>query len=68
MNSFTEEERALYEQINTDTLVSTKHELKLSTICELRMIECVRRLMSAPAEKERKILQELQVQKNSTEI
>jgi len=40
----------------------------LSTICELRMIECVRRLMSAPAEKERKILQELQVQKNSTEI
>jgi uncharacterized protein YjcR len=67
-DTLTEEEKALYETINTDTLTATEHELKFSTIRERRMMERVRRLMDGPAEKERKVLHELQIQKKPTEV
>lgn len=64
----TEEEQALCYGINTDTLVQIENQIQLSTLRERRMMERIRRLMDGLSEKERKVLQELQIQKKPMEV
>jgi uncharacterized protein YjcR len=64
----TEEEQALCYGINTDTLVQIENQIQLSTLRERRMMERIRRLMNGLSEKERKVLQELQIQKKPMEV
>ena len=68
MDCLTDKEKALCETINTDTLAQVNEDLRLLTIRERRMMERIQRLMDGLTEKERKILQELQIQKNPVEI
>ena len=64
----TEEEQTLCYAINTDTLIQVENDIRLSTLRERRMMERIRRLMDGLSEKERKVLQELQIQKKPTEV
>ncbi|CQR73317.1 Phage terminase small subunit [Sporomusa ovata DSM 2662] len=68
MDCLTDKEKALCETINTDMLAQIEEELWLITIRERRMMERIQRLMDGLTEKERKILQELQIQKNPVEV
>ncbi len=60
----TEEEQVLCNTINTDTLAQAEEDIRLITLRERRMMERIRRLMDGLNEKERKVLHELQTQKN----
>lgn len=64
----TEEERALCNFINTDKLAQVEEEIRLITIRERRMMERIKKITDGLTEKERKTLQELQVQKNAVEV
>jgi len=64
----TEEEQALCGAINTDTLAQVEGDIRLTTFRERRMMERIRRLMDGLTEKERKVLHELQTQKNPVEV
>lgn len=64
----TEEEQALCNVINTDTLAQVEEDIRLITLRERRMMERIRRLMGGLTEKERKVLRELQVHKNPIEV
>lgn len=64
----TEEEQTLCYAINTDTLIQIENDIRLSTLRERRMMERIRRLMDGLSEKERKVLQELQIQKKPMEV
>ena len=68
MDCLTDEEKVLCETINTDTLAQVNEDLRLITIRERRMMERIRRLMDGLTEKERKVLHELQTQKNPVEV
>lgn len=64
----TEEEQSLCAAINTDTLSQVNDDLQLITLRERRMMERIKRLMEGLSEKERKVLQELHVEKNPIEV
>ncbi len=64
----TEEEKVLCNTINTDTLAQVEEDIRLITVRERRMMERIRRLMDGLTEKERKVLQELQMQKKPIEV
>jgi uncharacterized protein YjcR len=64
----TEEEQLLCTTINTDTLAQVEGDIRLITLRERRMMERIRRLMSGLTEKERKVLQELHIQKTPVQF
>ena len=64
----TEEEKELFDKIDTDTLVQTEAGIKFFTIRERRMMERIHKLMNEPAEKGRKTKQELQVHKKIIDV
>jgi uncharacterized protein YjcR len=64
----TEEEQSLCNAINTDTLAQVEEGIRLLSVRERRMMERIRRLMDGLTEKERKVLHELQTQKNPVTI
>ncbi|MBP2635541.1 MAG: terminase [Firmicutes bacterium] len=67
-DTLTEEEQALCNIINTDTFAQVEEDIRLTTLRERRMMERIRKLMDGLTEKERKVLHELQVQKNLVTI
>lgn len=64
----TEEEQSLCGSINTDTLAQVEEDIRLITIRERRMMERIRKLMNGLTETERKVLQELHVEKKPIEV
>ncbi|MDU2064416.1 MAG: phage terminase small subunit [Sporomusaceae bacterium] len=64
----TDEERAIYDSINTDTLAQVEEDLRLITIRERRMMERIKHLMDGLTENEKKILQERLVEKKAVEV
>ncbi|VBB05580.1 phage terminase small subunit [Lucifera butyrica] len=64
----TEEEQALCNTINTDTLAQVEDDLKLISLRERRMMERIRKRMDGLTEKQRKVLHELRVEKNPIEV
>lgn len=68
LDCLTDEERTLCQEINLNTLAAVEEDLRLITIRERRMMQRISRLMDGLTEKERKVLQELQVKKEPIEI
>ena len=64
----TEEEQLLYDKIDTSTLAQVEAGIKFFTFRERRMMERIHSLMAGLSEKERKVLQELQIQKKPMEV
>jgi uncharacterized protein YjcR len=64
----TDEEKILCGAINTDTLAQVEEDIRLITLRERRMMERIRRIMDGLTEKERRVLQELQIQKHPMEV
>lgn len=64
----TEDERLLCAQINTDHKAQIEEEITLLTLRERRMLERIQKIVAGMNEKERKVLQELQVVKEAVWI
>jgi uncharacterized protein YjcR len=64
----TDDEKAIYDSINVDTLAQVEEDIRLITIRERRMMERIKRLMGGLTENEKKILQERLVEKNAVEV
>lgn len=64
----TEEEKALYSKINTNTLAQVEQSIIFISLRERRMMERIKKLMDGLTEKERRILSELREEKQAVDV
>lgn len=67
-DTLTEEEQALYNKVDTDTLAQVEQGIIFFTLRERRMMERIRQLMDGLKEKERRVLTELRDEKTAVSI
>nr|WP_092074957.1 phage terminase small subunit-related protein [Dendrosporobacter quercicolus]NSL49584.1 terminase [Dendrosporobacter quercicolus DSM 1736]SDN23705.1 Uncharacterized protein YjcR [Dendrosporobacter quercicolus] len=67
-DTLTDEEKALYGKINTNTLAQVEQSIIFLSFRERRMMERIKKLMDGLTEKERRILSELREEKQEVEL